>query len=343
MRNRRYKRHFIILLNLFLVSQVTAVTTRAAAQELQKNMVDRDIDRQVLASPVDPKGGLVDPLAHARRATIYVGSAVNVKGMTSNGFYTTDDIEFHTQATGFLYAYPVRNAHRRMKVIERTDTTRRGLIWNGVWMVTCKHCVEGEKLIGVRINTVDGGTRTYLSAENEWTIHPTMDVAVAMLPLGRDTRIDFDYLERAHAVGRQGLKINQLNEGTPVVIIGYPTGMIRGGRMNYPVIREGYIGQIQGYLANDPHHPNFLVAGSVFPGNSGGPVLVPAGIRKPMGMELGQTVLIGMVCAQRLAPTTAHDGVPSRVSQSADLAVVVPVDVIDETIKSSAQWQSTGY
>jgi hypothetical protein len=114
--------------------------------------------------------------------------------------------------------------------------------------------------------------------------------------------------------------------------------------MNYPVIREGHIGQIQGYLANDPHHPYFLVVGSASPGNSGGPVLVPAGIRRPMGMELGQTVLIGMVCAQRLTPVTEHGSVQSRVSQqSADLAEVVPVDVIDETIESSAQWQRTGY
>ena len=343
MRNRCYKRCFLFLGALFLICQASAIGTRAVAQELQKNMVERDIERQVPAAPAGPKRGLVDSLANARRATIYVGRAVNVKGRTVNGFYPTENIEFHAQATGFLYAYPVRNAHKRMKVIEKTETTRKGLIWNGLWIVTCKHCVEGKKLIGVRINTVDGGTRTYLSAENEWTPHPTMDVAVAMLPLGRDTRVAFEHIERSHAAGRQGLKLNQFHEGTPVVIIGYPTGMITRGRMNYPVIREGRIGQIQGYLANDPHHPYFLVAGSAFPGNSGGPVLVPAGIRRPMGMELGQTVLIGMVCAQRLAPTTTHDTAPSRVWQSADLVEVVPVDVIDETIESSAQWRRTGY
>ena len=328
MRNRQRERFFLV--SVLVISQVLAIGVSAVTQESQDNMADR-------------RGSLVDPLANARRATIYVGRASNINGMTASGFYATEEIEFHTQATGFLYAYPVRNAHKRMKVIERTETGTRGLVWKGVWIVTCKHCVEGENLIGVRIDTLGGGTRTYLSLESDWTTHPTMDVAVAMLPLGRDTRVDFDYLDSSHAVGREGLIINQLHEGTPVVIIGYPIGMITGGKMNYPVIREGYIGQIHGYLSNDPAHHFFLVAGSVFPGNSGGPVLVPAGLRRPMGMELGQTVLIGMVCAQQLAPATAPGGLSSRLSQSADLAQVVPVDVIEETIESSAQWQGSGY
>ena len=277
MSNRRDKRHCLNILGLALLSQVLATGTSAPDQELQMMKGDRGMHRQVLTASANPKGGLVDPLAHARLATIYVGRVANVKGLMGNDYYPTKDIKFDGHATAFVYAYPVRNAHRKMKVIERTETTTRGLIWNGLWIVTCKQCVEGKKLIGVRLNTGDGGTSTYLSKENVWTTHPTMDVAVTMLPLGRNPRLDFTALERSHAAGRRGLKTNMLDEGTPVVIIGYPIGMIDGGRANYPVIREGYIGQIQGYLANDQQHPHFLVAGSAFPGNSGGPVLVPAG------------------------------------------------------------------
>ena len=340
MSNRQYKRHCLNILSLALLFQVLATGTSA---ELQMNQSDRDMHRHVLESSPNPKGGLVDPLAHARLATIYIGRAANVKGLTVDDYYPTKDIKFYEQATAFVYAYPVRNAHRKMKVIERTETTTKGLIWNGLWVVTCKHCVEGKKLIGVRLNTVDGDTSTYLSEENVWTIHPTMDVAVTMLPFGRNPRLTFTALERSHAAGRRELKSNKFHEGTPVVTIGYPIGMIEGGRANYPVIREGYIGQIQGYLANDKQHPHFLVAGSVFPGNSGGPVLVPAGTRKPMRMELAQTVLIGMACKQTNIRTRRDDGRQSRVYQNADLAVVIPVDVIHETIESSAQWRQDGY
>ncbi len=340
MSNRQYKRCCLCILSVALLSQVFATVTSA---ELQMNKGDLSMHRQVLESAPKPKGGLLDPLGHARLATIFIAPAVNVKGSMVNDYYPTKDIKFYGKATAFVYAYPVRNAHRKMKVVERTETTTKGLIWNGLWIVTCKHCVEGKRLIGVRLNTADGGTSTYLSNENVWTTHPTMDVAVTMLPLGRNPRLAFTALERSHAAGRRELKANKFYEGIPVVTIGYPIGMIEGGRANYPVIRKGYIGQIQGYLANDKQHPHFLVAGSVFPGNSGGPVLVPAGTRKPMGMELGQTVLIGMACKQMNIRASTDDGRRSRVYQNADLAVVIPVDVIHETIESSVQWRQDGY
>ena len=266
-----------------------------------------------------------------------------VNGLTANGYYPTDDIEFKARASAFLYAYPVRNAHRRMTVTERTDTYVKGLVWNGLWAVTCRHCVEGEWRIGVRVNTVHGGTTTYLSAESDWTKHPTMDVAVAMLPLGQQADVQFAYINRSHAAGRQGLVLNRFHEGTPVTMIGYPRGMTLGGRANYPVVRNGHIGQIQGYLDQDPSHGHFLVAGSAFPGNSGGPVVVPAGIQSANGMHLGQTVLIGMVCARELAPAPVSGQAAGSVMQNADLTKIVPIDVIHETIESSEEWLQGGY
>ena len=190
----------------------------------------------------------------------------------------------------------------------------------------------------MRFNTTDGKTKVYLSREDEWTIHPTEDVAVSMLPLGRARDLELIAFERGYAAGRRGITQNKFYEGTPVAIIGYPIGMINEGIRNYPLVRYGHIGQIQGYLAGDPKHTYFLVAGSVFHGNSGGPVVVPAGTRNPSGMELAQTALIGMACAYRGAPTVIQGAVTSAVVQNADLTQVIPVDVIHETIELSRNW-----
>ena len=62
-----------------------------------------------------------------------------------------------------------------------------------------------------------------------------------------------------------------------------------------------------------------------------------------MGMELGETVLIGMACAQMNVRARTDGGRQSTVLQNADLAVVIPVDAIHETIESSAQWRQDGY
>ena len=347
MRRRRIPktavRSFIPLLGLVLFCQLPAreVTTFAPTSQGTASASEENGTRTSVSREGRP--ALVDPLADARQATLYVGRAVHVNGLTANGYYPTADIEFETRASAFLYAYPVRNAHRRMTVTERTDTYVKGLVWKGLWAVTCKHCVEGKRRIGVRINTVQGGTTTYLSAESNWTKHPTLDVAVAMLPLGQQTGIQYAYFDSSHAAGRQGLVLNGFREGIPVTMIGYPLGMTAGGRANYPVVRNGHIGQIQGYLDQDPRHEHFLVAGSVFPGNSGGPVVVPAGIRNANGRQLGQTVLIGMVCALEFAPAPVPGFPSGSVLQNADLTQVVPIDIVHETIENAHDWQQDGY
>ena len=80
-------------------------------------------------------------------------------------------------------------------------------------------------------------------------------------------------------------------EGTPVSMIGFPAGMIEGGKKNYPVVRGGTIAQIQGYLDRDPEHRNFLIDGSVFGGNSGGPIVVRKGVMNCENQALSHTVL----------------------------------------------------
>ena len=115
-------------------------------------------------------------------------------------------------------------------------------------------------------------------------------------------------------------------------MIGFPIGMIEGGKKNYPAVRSGTIAQIQGYLDGDPEHTSFLIDGSVFGGNSGGPVVVPKGTLNADASALSATVLIGMVSSGVYTQSQHPDETSSEVIQNADLVRAVTVDSINETI-----------
>ena len=123
-------------------------------------------------------------------------------------------------------------------------------------------------------------------------------------------------------------------ESTPVSMIGFPAGMIEGGRKNYPVVRAGTIAQMQGYLDGDPEHRTFLIDGSVFVGNSGGPIVVRKGTMNSENHALSHTVLIGMVSQAVQVETIRDDEFPSGVMENADLVTAVTMDSVNETIRS---------
>ena len=68
-----------------------------------------------------------------------------------------------------------------------------------------------------------------------------------------------------------------LSEGDEVFIIGFPTGFEKDNK-NWPVVRQGVLAQIQPYLQGKAGI--FLIDGSVFGGNSGGPVVTKATVNK---------------------------------------------------------------
>ena len=105
-------------------------------------------------------------------------------------------------------------------------------------------------------------------------------------------------------------------------VVGFPVGFYKDVK-NWPVVRQGVLAQIQPYLRGAAR--TFLIDGSVFGGNSGGPV-----ITKPQPMSIKGTqqftknALIGMVSGCRLNPVSG---------ENADLGIVIPLDTINDTIE----------
>ena len=193
--------------------------------------------------------------------------------------------------------------------------------------------------IGLRLNTTMGGSLTYVTTGASWKRDGQADVAVLKFNGWKNLGIDLAMFEYRQAVDKEKITSNALYEGTPVALIGFPISMLRTSNRNYPVVQFGYVAQIQGYLANDPNHPVFLIGGAAFPGNSGGPVLIPGGTPKAVTRYFNRGLLLGMVCAQRPAPTRAGDQWTFAISQSAHLAQVVPMAAIHRAIEQTEEWR----
>ena len=89
-------------------------------------------------------------------------------------------------ATGFIYVHtPLEFAEGESEPDPKTGTV---YYWARMWFVTCKHCIPESGVVAVRLNTRTGGTRIDLFGSEQWTLHPSEDVAVCPLGLGHESR-----------------------------------------------------------------------------------------------------------------------------------------------------------
>ena len=108
---------------------------------------------------------------------------------------------------------------------------------------------------------------------------------------------------------------------------------IAGDEQNYVIVRQGIVARIRDWY--EGHFTFFLIDSSIFPGNSGGPV-----IAKPTIVSYGTTrpdaMLIGMVSGYlpyRDVATSNQTGRPKLITEeNSGLATIVPMDAIQETV-----------
>ena len=228
--------------------------------------------------------------------------------------------------TGFIYAY-------------RED----GGGYGG-WLVTCKHVVEGigrhSDSVYVRANRASNSGIRPFRANLKWTFHPSADVAVHVTQHSVLEEHNVEYMALAHGYTRADAMAESLLEGDSVFLIGFPSGW-KEGRHDYPVVRYGVLAQIRGWYNQE--HETFLVDGSGFGGNSGGPVITKPEISAVSGgdgIRITASRLIGMVSkvtrepAEMVASGTVGQAGDTNQGffQHSDLIEVVPVDLIEETI-----------
>ena len=270
-----------------------------------------------------------DPLDDIKAATVVIGEL--------------KESSFEPLGSGFVYVHTPRGFREG-----ESKPDEKGYVYFAaqLWIVTCKHVIEGVDAPAVKFNNKHGGTDVYPIHRRDWWPHQTEDVVVASTPTtkrlgGLPTVEELAYLASEREVGcishglstrRHGFKAMRFHEGTPVSVIGYPTGQIEGGKKDYPVVRAGgHIAQVQGFIDGDPAHRSFLIESSASQGNSGGPVVVPKGTWSPdRNGLLAETVVIGMVSIAVVEELRDETGKLGYRSES--LAEVVSMDAVDAAI-----------
>ena len=111
-----------------------------------------------------------------------------------------------------------------------------------------------------------------------------------------------------------------------------------GDERNYAIVRQGVIARARDWIRGNAS--TFLIDASVFPGNSGGPVLLkPEPVSVPGTKPNNRCGLIGMVSAyipyREIAVSTQTDRPRMIFEENSGLGVVVPHDLIHETVKSA--------
>jgi hypothetical protein len=235
-------------------------------------------------------------------------------------------------ASGFLYGHPLLDDAKRVADYR-------------VYLVTNRHVLAGLSKAYLRCNPqADKHAREFdlslFEADKPlWFTHPDEDVDVAVMP------INFDLLQESgmqvayfqgdqHSATIDALNALGVTEGDFAYVFGFPMGLV-GEHRNAVIVRSGTLARVRDTLARTNNI--FLVDAFVFPGNSGGPVIL-----KPEAVAIEGTkpqlvpYLIGIVQAyvpyQDIA-VSLQTGRPRVIfEENAGLAAVHPVDFIIETI-----------
>src|ERR1700722_17413570 len=237
-------------------------------------------------------------------------------------------------ATGFLYG----------KVTGETAASEHKQY--RVYLVTNRHVVEGVWAAVLRFHPggavsakVCDAPFVALAGNPLYSLHPDATVDVAAMPINigllKSQGIQISFFQNDYHVKTMAqAKDAGTSEGDGVFVLGFPLGD-PGADRNYVVVRHGILARVRDALAGG--NRTFLVDASIFPGNSGGPV-----ITRPEIVSIAGTVasnradLIGIVSAyvpyRDVAISAPTKQARIIFEENSGLGVVVPVDRIAEVV-----------
>lgn len=218
-----------------------------------------------------------------------------------------------------------------------------------VFLVTNKHVLNGHKKVWVKFNTVAlAGSRDFSltlvhrNGKEAWIRHSKDQVDLGAIFVNakmlQSQNMRFTFFRRdkdAYTISQ--MKEEGVTEGDGVYVLGYPMGMV-DVQFQSVICRGGYIARLQDVLHAGAG--SFLVDVAVFPGNSGGPVVLRPEITSIVGTKpTREARLVGVVQSSLNYQDTAFSkqtGQP-RVSfvENAGLGSIVPVDRVNELMKTS--------
>lgn len=215
-----------------------------------------------------------------------------------------------------------------------------------LWLITNKHVLQGLKTVFIRFNAAPGATakdyEVQLIARNgksRWIGHSDANIDVAAIflnasVLDSDARHYAFFQSDDHASGKAQLQANGITEGDRIFVLGFPMGLVTADRQ-YVICRGGAVARIRDYLEGNAS--DFLVDAPVFPGNSGGPVILCPSLTAITGTKtVARADLIGIVKSYVPFIDVAISQQTRRpritFEENSGLASVEPLDAIAATV-----------
>ncbi len=236
-------------------------------------------------------------------------------------------------ASGFLYGYR----------LARGENSQRDY---AVYLVTNRHVLTHLPHAYLRFNRqADQPAREFNLALSDaagqplWFAHPDPEIDVAVMPINydalEDAALQVAYFRNdEHVAGIAELNTLGVTEGDFAYVLGFPMGLV-GDKRNAVIVRNGSLARIRDVLSGTD--TEYLVDAFVFPGNSGGPVVLKPEVMAIQGTPAHPTAcLIGVVRAYVPYQDVALSAQTNRprviFEENTGLAAVHPVDYIEETI-----------
>ncbi len=237
--------------------------------------------------------------------------------------------------TGFIFA--------TFKNINADDPTKSDY---KIHLITNKHVLQNQENIIIRFNPQNGQAATDFPIALKkpdwsfiWTGHPNANVDVAVICLNGQMLIDagmkFSYFKsESNILVKQDMIDQQVSEGDFIYVLGFPMGMMPSDRQHV-IVRGGIIARIRDVF--ESRSDSFTIDSLVFPGNSGGPVIIKPEVTSIQGTTaMNKAALIGIV--KSYIPYTdvaiSQQTGKARITfeENSGLANVETVDKIIETI-----------
>ena len=179
-----------------------------------------------------------------------------------------------------------------------------------------------------------------------WFAHPDPAVDVAVYPgslnFFREQGMQIEFFPNDEIVaGRSKLSDLGVAEGDFVYVLGFPMGLV-GEERNIAIVRQGILARVSDALVNP--NDNYLIDAFVFPGSSGGPVILkPELAHTDKAKPILNPFLIGLVkeyIAYQDVAISAQTGKPRIVFEdNSGLAEVIPIDRVQECVDACLKSQ----
>lgn len=240
---------------------------------------------------------------------------------------------FECSATSFLVG------------LDTEEATESGEKLYRLFLVTNKHVFNNKDRVVLRFNTQEGEvvqinqSLKFEDGEPRWLSHEDPQVDLALLSVNAQKLIDNaikpTFIPEDIFVDYSRFEEVGIAPGDDVFVLGFPMG-VAGTTQNYACVKAGIVSRSDSEIERE--NKAFIIDSSIFPGNSGGPVIIkPSAISLKGTKAVKSNYLIGVVSAyipyteKLYSLQTNPPSVVSLERENSGLSKCVPVDYIRST------------